>query len=208
MVSQHRIFYQGDTSYIDFSGTNFVLRQVTPNFTGVNKTATLLNSSGNTAFPGTLSASRVNNAYYNDIAEFFPRGEETEPGDIIGLDMAGNEEKYIKASCTNTGVVVGVHSDTFGYILGGIDHGVDSDSIELNMKDYIPIGLAGRVPVKFIGVAKKGMLVVPSDIPGVGCSFDSDRVDTTQDIVGVLVESDDIDDDTTIRRLNMLIRAY
>ena len=208
MASQHRIFYENNDSYIDFSGTNFYLRQTTPNFAGVNKTATLLNSTGNTSFPGTLTAARVNNAYYNDVAEFFPRGEETEPGDIIGLDMTGNEESYIKASCTNTGVVVGVHSDTFGYILGGIDHGAESDSIELNMVDYIPVGLAGRVPVKFIGPAKKGMLVVPSDIPGVGCSFDSDRVDTTQEIVGVLVEADDIDDETTVRRLNMLIRAY
>ena len=216
MANQHRFFYQGDNAYIDFTGTNFYLRQSQPSFVGINKQAILLNSSGNTTFPGILTASRVNNAYYNDIAEFFPRGEETEPGDIIGLDMYSLGEKYIKASSSNTSVVVGVHSDTFGYILGGEKYeNENEDIIAKNMYNYIPVGLAGRVKVKFIGKAKKGMRVVPSIIPGVGCELNLEdgnnittNIESYYNVVGILLESDDISDTTTIRRLNMLIRSF
>lgn len=56
----------------------------------------LLDSNHNTTFPGVLTASRVVNAQYNDYAEFFERGEETEAGDIIALDLSSDEENMLK----------------------------------------------------------------------------------------------------------------
>lgn len=65
-----------------------------------------------------IRGEKVYNTVWNDYAEFFERGCETEPGDIIALDETSNKEVYIKAS-KNSKVIVGVHSDTFGHLIGG-----------------------------------------------------------------------------------------
>lgn len=131
--------------------------------------------------------------YNNDLAENFETLDTTiEPGDIVALDCNSNEETYVKAT-ENSKVVVGVCSDTYGFLLGGIKEEDD--------KKYTPIGLCGRVYVKFIGKANAGDKVVPSNIAGVGRAFrDGDNLDK---VIGVLTESDD---KTDIRRLHMLIK--
>lgn len=136
---------------------------------------------------GTISAEgKVYNAVWNDYAEFFERGEETEVGDIIALDLFSEEERYVKASKENP-TIVGVHSDTYGYILGG------KDSIKESEETHIPVGLVGRVKTKIVGKIKKGEFVVLSNIPGVGCAYD-EKLNTHLDVFGVAVESsDDID---------------
>ena len=48
------------------------------------------------AASGDISAQRVYDAVYNDYAELMPRGEQTEPGDIIALDTGSQTERYIK----------------------------------------------------------------------------------------------------------------
>jgi hypothetical protein len=53
--------------------------------------------------------------------------------------LDSDNEQYIKATKNNK-AIVGVYSNEYGHILGG-----DNCSIEENMKNYIPIGLAGRV---------------------------------------------------------------
>ena len=58
-----------------------------------------------------LKNGKIYNAVWNDYAEFFEKGEETEVGDIIALDTDSKEERYIKA--TNPRTIVGVHSDTY-----------------------------------------------------------------------------------------------
>lgn len=131
--------------------------------------------------------------YNNDLAENFETLDTTiEPGDIVALDCNSNEETYVKAT-ENSEVVVGVCSDTYGFLLGGIKEEDD--------KKYTPIGLCGRVYVKFTGNANTGDKVVPSNIPGIGRAFrDGDSLDK---VIGVLTESDD---KTTVRRLRMLIK--
>lgn len=131
--------------------------------------------------------------YNNDLAENFETLDTTiEPGDIVALDCNSNEETYVKAT-ENSEVVVGVCSDTYGFLLGGIKEEDD--------KKYTPIGLCGRVYVKFIGKAKAGDKVVPSNIAGIGRAFrDGDSLDK---VIGVLTESDD---KTHVRRLHMLIK--
>ena len=146
--------------------------------------AYLLDSSHNTSFPGVLTASRVVNAQYNDYAELFEKGEETEAGDIIALDMVSNDEKYIKA-VYNSRVIVGVHSDEFAHVIGG-DKG---KTLEENLKNYIPVALAGRVHVKVSGVVYKGDKIVISDgMPGVGIALNN-RIITNKTVIGIALEN-------------------
>lgn len=135
-----------------------------------------------TVFNGTATA-----ALYSDYAEWFPRGGKTEPGDIIALDENANDEKYIKAT-KNSICIVGVESNEFGYSVGGCEVPNGVDYREYLKKDFIPVGLAGRVHVKFIGPAKKGAKVVISDVAGIG-KMQTD-IDMYSQVIGYLVESD------------------
>ena len=126
-----------------------------------------------------ISSYKVYNAVWNDYAEFFERGEDTEAGDIIALDVSSGEERYVKAT-DKSKLVVGIHSDTYGHILGG------DVSIEESEKTHIPVGLSGRVYVKFKGKSILGEGVVPSDTPGVGRLYD-EFLDDKRKIVGYIV---------------------
>lgn len=111
---------------------------------------------------GEIYATKVHNAIYNDYAEYFERGENTEPGDIIMLDINSSKEQYIKA-VKGQGPIVGVDSDTWAHIIGGLN-----ETNAVNTDLFIPVGLQGRVWVKVNGSPKKGDYIGASDIPGVG----------------------------------------
>ena len=140
-----------------------------------------------------ISNGRVYNSVFNDYAEFFEKGEETEVGDIIALDLNSDEEKYIKA--TNDDCIVGVHSDTYGHILGG------EGSIEESMKTHIPVGLCGRVKTKIVGLISKGDKIVLSDIPGVGRKYNY-NTDKNKKIIGFAVESNK-DENVKLVKINL-----
>lgn len=133
-------------------------------FTTAARTATLLDSNGNTSFPGTLTASKIYNAVYNDYAEFFEKAADTafEPGDIIALDMDSEKEQYVKAT-EDSIVVVGVVTDEYAHIIGG-----EKGSLEENKKKYISVSLMGRVHVKVDDTVKRGDKITASSIPGIG----------------------------------------
>lgn len=146
---------------------------------------------------GNVRASRVYNAVYNDYAEYFPRGEETEPGDLVALDLDSQEEKYIKAR--NGFPVVGVHSNEYGHIIGGEEKPPELEHItsdEYNIKKYIPVGLCGRCKIKIIGKILKGQKIIVSDIPGVGRAYNrkTDSMGDYIDSIGIAVEDQPIDD--------------
>ena len=151
---------------------------------------------------GTIQAYKVYNAVWNDYAEFYPRGEQTESGDIIQLDTLSKEEKYIKAKKGST-TVVGVHSDTFGHLIGGENPEDGKDYVEHNLDKYIPVGLVGRVNCKILGKIKKGDRVVVSDINGVGRKFNP-STDTPFQIFGMAVEDKDTD---TIEKVKINFRG-
>lgn len=138
-----------------------------------------LTVNGTITSKSTITGTKVYNAVFNDYAEFFEKGEETEVGDIIAMDMSSDEERYIKA--TSASHIVGVHSDTYGHILGG------DVSIEESEKTHIPVGLVGRVKTKIVGEIEKGDLVVLSDIPGVGRKYDAE-IDDKFDVIGFAIE--------------------
>ena len=174
--------------YLDFHISN-----TATNDYDVRLTAT----SGVLTCSGTLSATKVTGAYYADYAEWFPKGEETEPGDVIVLDLDSDKEQYIKSTSTNN-KVVGVHSDFYSHIIGG-----DMVSEEENNKKYIPVALCGRIKTKIIGPVHKGDYVVPSHIPGVAKVY-LEGTDDPLSIFGMLVEEDSLC--LEIRRLKVKLK--
>lgn len=139
--------------------TNFV-RKYTSRTAGQFYTGTTNPTSTNRInYDGYFYATRCFNPAYYDYAEFFPRGEETVEGDIIELNPETGS--YRKSRKKKSRLVRGVHSENYGHIIGG-------DGLENVYERFIPIGLAGIVPVKIIGKACPGQYVVASGIPGVG----------------------------------------
>lgn len=144
-------------------------------------------ASGNVVLTGTLTATQVFNAVYNDYAEFFPRGGKTERGDIIACDEASTREQYVKATDKSL-CVVGVHSEEFAQIIGGLQVEEGKGVMETNIRQFIPVAMAGRVHVKYFGKAIVGTKVVPSEIPGVGRAWQEG--DSLDHVVGKIVEPD------------------
>lgn len=120
-------------------------------FTDIAPTAT---SRGN--YNGYLYATKVYGAIYNDYAEYFEREGAVEAGDVVSIGDNG----YIKSKYKYDKSVVGVCSDDYFQCIGGKGDGDDD-------KNYIAIGMAGRVRAKVTGKVRKGDLLVASNIPGV-----------------------------------------
>ena len=150
---------------------------------------------------GTANFKTVTGAVYNDYAEFFPRGEATEPGDIVALDLTADHESYIKATATSK-IVAGVHSDEYAMLIGGDKVG-DGNYVEKNLVNYIPVSLAGRVMCKVTGPVRRGDTIVVSDIPGVGIATDDENIPHKR-VVGYVVEDDDR---TDIRRVKIRVKG-
>ena len=155
--------------------------------------------SGNVVLTGTLTATQVFNAVYNDYAEFFPRGGDTERGDIIACDETSTREQYVKAT-DKSQCVVGVHSEEFAQIIGGLQVEEGKGVMETNIRKFIPVAMAGRVHVKYFGKAIVGTKVVPSEIPGVGRAWQEG--DPLDHVVGRIVEPDTLQD---IRLVKILV---
>jgi hypothetical protein len=161
-------------------------------------TTTLTVGTAGAECSGTFTASKVYNAVYNDYAEWFPRGGDTEPGDIIAINELSDVERYVQASTTHA-LAVGVQSSEYAHIIGG-DTPPEGETYEAyNLQKYIPVALAGRCLCKVIGRAYKGALIGVSDIPGVG------KVTAPHDpyAVGILVDSDGRED---VRLLRIKVR--
>lgn len=183
--SDCNLYFQLNDS--DSSGStqaSFILEQYYNNYGTLQSKAVLLGGDHNTSFPGVLTAARVVNAQYNDYAEFFERGEETEAGDIIALDLSSDEERYVKATPRNR-VIVGIHSDEYAHIIGG----EKDKTLEENLKNFIPVALAGRVHVKVSGVVYKGdRIVISNGMPGIGIALTNNSTSNKQ-IIGIALEN-------------------
>lgn len=174
-----------------------------------SKTSQLTNDSrlvaadeaGNVVLSGTLTATKVYNAVYNDYAEFFPRGESTQRGDIIALDESSPRERYVKAT-DKSRCVVGVHSEEFAQIIGGVTLQDGEDIMKANIPRYIPVALAGRVHVRMYGRAEAGGWVIPSDMPGIGRMAGPDD-DLTNTVGRIIVP----DSGENVRLVKILVRS-
>ena len=129
---------------------------------------------------GEIMAEKVWNAVYNDLAEFMPAGEKgLEPGDVLVQTESG----LTKTAEEKDGRVVGVYSDTYGFVLGG-------DKEDAENEDKVPVGIAGKVKVKVKEPVQIGDLLVSSDSPGYAKPIKSKEwVPGT--VIGKAVESSD-----------------
>lgn len=140
-------------------------------------------------------------AYNADYAEFLPRGEATQPGDIVALDTDSPAERYLRAT-NRSRRVAGVHTDECAMLIGGEVAEPGKSYLETNLPQYIPVALAGRVRVRVMGPVHTGDIILPSEEPGVGrAAKPGDRADPAT-VVGYAVEGDDR---TDIRRLRVRI---
>lgn len=118
---------------------------------------------GNLTVSGTITGGIVYGAYYNDYAELFRKREEDkfDEGDVLAI---GDDGFVHLAGCKQDRRVVGVVSHSYGHLLGG--NGDERDFV-----DYVPVGLAGVIPVKVSGSVSVGDLLYSSKIPGIACYY-------------------------------------
>lgn len=145
-----------------------------------------------------ITGQRIYGSYWSDYAEFFPKGEETNPGDLIMLNPYSDTEEYVAHTGEQDIPVIGVHSDEFGHIIGGEDPIDKQDFLDYNLDRNIPVALAGRVHVSFIGKAERNNYVVPSNVKGCAKLYDATK-DNPLQIIGILVEDDDRTDKRRLR---------
>lgn len=145
-----------------------------------------------------ITGQRIYGSYWSDYAEFFPKGEETNPGDLIMLNPHSNTEEYVAHTGEQDIPVIGVHSDEFGHIIGGEDPIDKQDFLDYNLDRNIPVALAGRVHVSFVGKAKRNNYVVPSNVKGCAKLYNATK-DNPLQIIGILVEDDDRTDKRRLR---------
>ena len=122
--------------------------------------AATISSSGAITATGNITGAKVYNAVYNDYAEWMERDnldEVIEPGDVIEINPETG--RYRKSTSRKSKYVVGVCSNSYGHILGGDK----LEDMEDNIKEFIPIGLSGRVYVKIDERAMIGDLLVSGE---------------------------------------------
>lgn len=162
------------------------------------KTLNISNIRTGTIAAEEITGQRIYGSYWSDYAEFFPKGEETNPGDLIMLNPYSDTEEYVAHTGEQDIPVIGVHSDEFGHIIGGEDPIDKQDFLDYNLDRNIPVALAGRVHVSFVGKAKRNNYVVPSDVKGCAKLYDATK-DNPLQIIGILVEDDDRTDKRRLR---------
>lgn len=109
---------------------------------------------GNLDVTGDITGASVYGAVWNDLAELFPKSKDTQPGDVVMMTPDG----VAKCNEKNSKLVVGVHSDSYGFLLGRELDGKKIDKEEESKKT--PIGLSGRVWVKMNTTCKQGDLLI------------------------------------------------
>ena len=165
----------------------------------LGKNLTLSTKNAKISVPeGTITAQAVYNAVWNDYAEFFERAEHTEVGDIIALTPKDGKEAYGRATQESKGHIVGIHSDSFGHLIGGEKPENGMDFVEFNLPKFIPVGLIGRVKTKIVGHVKTGdFIVLDEKLPGTGRVFT--EKDNRADIIGFAVEGNDAEEVKLVR---------
>lgn len=145
---------------------------------------------------GDITGARVFNAVYNDYAEWFERGDDAEVGHIIALDETSAQERYVKAT-NKSKVIVGICTGNYAHIIGGE---YNDDYETYNLKKFIPVSLAGRVPVYVKGTVHVGDYIVPTIIPGIGKA--SKRI--SRGTVGIALQHSEIEG---IKLIKVLVRG-
>lgn len=148
---------------------------------------------GTTITADVITANKVYGAIWNDYAEWF---EKENVNDIFDFgDICSWNENGVVLSSPSDVRVVGVVSNTYGYILGGFPLA----DMEENSKHFVPIGLTGRVNVKVKGAVKVGDLIISAG-NGIG---KVDNNASIQQVVGKALESSN---DENVKLITVLIK--
>ncbi|MCI1046956.1 hypothetical protein [Caballeronia zhejiangensis] len=126
----------------------------------------------------------ASSALYADLAERYQADCYMEPGDVV---MLGGEKEITKTNSAYCPNVFGVVSTAPAFKMNA---GAGDDST------HPYVALAGRIPVKVVGKAKKGQRLVSSGVPGVAMAVDLSDVTSFFAVIGrVLADktSDEID---------------
>ncbi len=97
---------------------------------------------------GTLTAQKVYNAVYNDLAEGYIPGEDLLPGDIVEI----KEDGKVYKSNPNSTSIVGVVSDEYAACYGATEE-------ELASGEKVAVGLIGKIHVTVEGPIKLGQRI-------------------------------------------------
>jgi hypothetical protein len=103
-------------------------------------------------------------ATYADLAEFYSADAEYEPGTVL---IFGGTAEVTTTTIGNDSRVAGVVTTNPAYVMNSELEGVRAC-----------VALQGRVPVKVLGIIKKGDLITTSSIPGYACKAMNPQVGT------------------------------
>lgn len=124
-------------------------------------------------YDGYFYATRVYNAVYNDYAELFPCAEQIPVGHLAYSDKDG-------LVCNGKPkTAIGIVSDCYGHLLGGEGNPDDPN--------FVPIAVAGRVPLEIKGNIKIGDMVQATNN---GLGKKAHRFTNRNKIIGKVVGSD------------------
>ena len=111
---------------------------------------------GDVSVVGSLTANKVYNAVFMDIAEAYIPGEELEPGDIVEI----REDNKVYKCKEFSSSVVGVVSDQYA-----VCYGATKQDLQEGIK--VAVGLIGKVPVKVAGTVYPGDRIL-AGMDGIG----------------------------------------
>lgn len=140
-----------------------------------------LNVNGDINATGIITANKVYNSTFMDLAEAYEPDENTVyiPGDIVQVNEEG---KIVKASSSSQFPIVGVVSDEYAACYGATKE-------ELEAKTKIAVGLIGKVHVNVIGPVKLGDKIAVA-IDGAGASAKINNL-SDDNVIGKALESND-----------------
>lgn len=121
-------------------------------------------------------------AQYADLAERYEASEALEAGDVVQI---GGDKEICKA-------VGEYNTDVFGVISTSPAFKMNSEAGSDETHPYV--ALAGRVPVKVMGKAKKGQRLVNSSVPGVAIAVDLTPTLSPFSVIGRVLADKNTDD--------------
>ena len=140
---------------------------------------------GNIEAGGTITAQKIYNAVFMDIAEAYtPAPEETlVPGDIVELRQDGFVYKADSIRKDEPSVIVGVVSNEYAACYGATEE-------DLQTSQKVAVGMIGKVHVNVVGPVKIGDYIGACK-NGIGISKDLDLTLQSKHIIVKALESND-----------------
>jgi len=155
------------------------LKYVSATESNTNNTIIARDNSGN--FSANIMTGTATQARYADLAERYESDENYEPGTVV--IFGGKKEITVTGELADYRVA-GVISTNPAYEM----------NVSPETKDFLPVALRGKVPVKVIGRVKKGDILVTSGVSGYAVSADDAHQVAAAAIVAKAIEEKNTDD--------------